>query len=94
MSTLAWLNSEYWSFPSIAKNQTHALYFDIRCWNRSKIAQFFADLKYGDYEAYELAIRRFPQYKVLNPKTIRINNAKAERRYLQWLHKYTPEWCE
>jgi hypothetical protein len=93
MSTKQWLYTEHFKFYDIAKEQTDILYFDIRCWTKEEIIDFFVDVRYGDYQTYEKAIRKFPEYKTMEWHELMEQLQKSENRYLSW-RKANPILCE
>jgi hypothetical protein len=93
MSTKQWLGCEYFKFYSIAREQTDILYFDSRSWTKEEIIDFFVDLRYGDYYTYSKVIRRFPEYKTSDWKTLMTKSKNAENSYSAW-RKENPILCE
>ncbi len=93
MSTKQWFaSSENGMFYRIAQNQLEALYFDKRCWTKAEIFEFFDELRYVDYETYEQAIRRFPEYKRTDFRAIIKANKRCERKYMNWKREQTPDF--
>lgn len=94
MSTTQWFGYENGIFYEIARNRPDTLYFDGRCWTEAEIFEFFDDLKYCDYETYKQVIRRFPEFKRTDPKTLWRKNKQCERKYMKWLRQQPPQFWQ